>query len=451
MAGEMVAALAIGLLVGFNLGVIIGAWLRKAPNVERLMETVSELQRRMDEWQRATATRQQVQQVQSDLSNAQQTLAQVDRSLQNLTNFTQTSLQPQIAGQLQNALNALSQVQQALQDVHQFLTAQHHPQLTKNLQEVMNKLASSETLLREVSENLRSGQERLSADLSQLRKEVSVAKEIVQGIKEQVHILAALKETTDRVEGTINQLAAILTGRRSGQAGERIVGELLNVVPEDWLERNARIGSGQVEFAIKMPGNYLIPLDSKFVAPELVMQLENGDVAEGHQQLLGRVKREVQRRAQEVAKGYLTDHRVLGFGIAAVPDSVYDLCRDAVKAAAGSHRIVVVPYSLLLPFVLSLYLMAQRLGISRLGRTDQAIGTAITALEQAKQALENMANQITAVSRQRNEALHRVTNTLHLLRRLTHGELALPTEETQRTLETPSQTSEETSPPMPEV
>jgi DNA anti-recombination protein RmuC/gas vesicle protein len=526
MVGEMTFGLAVGGFFGFVLGIIIGAWLRKAPSVERLSETITDLHRRLDELQKTTATQKQVERVQNDLSNAQQTLAQVDRSLQNLVSFSQTSLQPQISQQLQNALDALSRVQQALQDAYQSLTTQHqsseqrhkqlmdnlqmardvlaqsqtllgevnekldsgqkqldtklsqlqevtsnalsrvqqalqdayqsltaqhqsseqrHQQLMDNLQMASKMLASSETLLREVSETLRSGQERLETELNQLRKDLAVAKENVQRINEQVGILTVLQQTAERVEENIKKVVETLTGRRSGQAGEQVVGKLLSAVPDDWLERNIRLGSGQVEFAIKMPGGYLIPLDSKFISPELIAQSES----DGGEQMRRRVRDEVRRRAQEVAK-YLTDHRVLGFGIAAVPDSVYDLCRDAVKAAAHD-RIVVVPYSLLLPFVLSLYLMAQRLGISRLGETDQAIGTAITALEQARQALENMAQQITAVNNQRQKALQQIRETINSFRRLTHGEIALPDTATQPTLEILQQAPEETSPSAPEA
>ncbi|MGC8815567.1 MAG: DNA recombination protein RmuC [bacterium] len=451
MAGEMIAGLAVSLLVGFILGAVVGAWLRKAPNVDRLMETVSELQQRLDEWQQKAATQQQVDRVQSDLSNAQQTLAQIDRSLQNLTSFTQSNFQPQVAQQLQGALNALFQVQQALQDAQQTLFAQaqsdeqRYAQLLSILQAASDALASSGTLLREVSENLKIGQQWLSVELSELQKSVSIAKETILGVAEQVGILTALKETANRIENNINQLTRILTGRKSGQAGERIVVELLGIVPEDWLERNIRLGRGQVEFAVKMPGGYLIPLDSKFVAPELVAQLENETSGKQQQQLLEDAKKKLrgklQERAQEIGK-YLSDPKVLGFGIAAVPDSVYDLCRDAVKTAAQSHRIVVVPYSLLLPFVLSLYLMAQRLGISRLGETDQVIGTAITVLEQAKQALENMGQSITTVSNQRKRALEQVEETLKSLRGLAQGEITLPESPKPLLAETPEQPPE---------
>jgi DNA anti-recombination protein RmuC len=416
MSWEMTFGLAVGGFFGFVLGIIIGAWMRKTSGVERLAEMVTHLQQRLDEWQKTTATQQQVEKVQSDLSGAQQTWAQIDRSLLSLADFTQKNLQI--------ALNGLSRVQQALQDAHQSLAAsgeQRHQQLMSTLQMASNMLASSETLLGEVKEN-------------------------VQRINKQVEILTVLQQTAERVEENINKVVAILTGRRSGQAGEQVVSELLNAVPDDWLERKIKLGSGEVEFAIKMPGGYLIPLDSKFVSPELITQSES----DGGEQMRRRVRDEVRRRAQEVAK-YLTNQRVLGFGIAAVPDSVYDLCRDAVKAAAQSHRIVVVPYSLLLPFVLSLYLMAQHLGISRLRKTDQAIGTAFTALEQARSALEKMTKEINSVSNLQQTALKQVIEAINSLRGLTHGEIALPDTATQPTLEVPQQAPEETSPSAPEA
>lgn len=373
MTGGILVGLTVSGIIGFLLGIIVGVWLRKAP--------YNELQRRLDEWQRTTATQPQVEQVRNGLTNAQNTLAQVDRSLQSLVNFTQNNFQPQVNQQLQQALGELGQVQQAIND----------------------------------------------------------AQQILHNIVEQGRILATLQDTATRVEGNVNQLTAMLTGRRSGQAGERIVSELLSAVPDDWLERNSKLGGGQVEFALKLPGGYLIPLDSKFVTPELLGQLEGNSIAGAPlRHLLNRV----QDRAKEVTK-YLTDPKVLGFGIAAVPDAVYDICRDAVKMAAANHRIVIVPYSLLLPFVLSLYLMAQRLGISgRLSETEQTIGAAQIALQQAKQALENMAKEITSASNQRQRAIEQVERSLNLLSRMNQSEVTLPASQTQLPLEAPERPPE---------
>ncbi|MCX7967556.1 MAG: DNA recombination protein RmuC [Armatimonadetes bacterium] len=433
MANEMLLGLAVGGFAGLVVGIVVTMLFRKAPNVEQLARTVSELQRQLEEWQRTTATQQQVEQVRSNLSSAQTTLAQVETWLRNLVNFTQQNLQPQVNQQLQQALGTLNQVQQALHDARHALSQQsqsdehRHGQLMDNLQTAQKALSSLQTLLGEVSENLRIGQQQLSESLQSLRGDVSVAKETVQSVAEQVKVLTTLQHTALRVEENVNRLTAILTGRRSGQAGEQIVGELLKAIPDDWLERKAKLGTGEVEFAIKMPGGCLIPLDSKFVRPELVEQLEGDEISnERRQNLLRQVRDEVRTKAKEVAERYLSDEKVLGFGIAAVPDSVYDLCRDAVRASAQQHRIVIVPYSLLLPFTLSLYLMAQRLGISRLGVTEQTLGTMKTNLEKAKQTLENMAKGITSVSNQRQQTLQQVEQALVLLSQLTRGDIALP-------------------------
>lgn len=370
-----------GILVGLTVSGIIGFLLGIIVGVWLQKAPYNELQRRLDEWQRMLVTQPQMEQVRNGLTNAQNALAQVDRSIQSLVNFTQNNFQPQVNQQLQQALGELGQVQQSI----------NHAQQT------------------------------------------------LQKITEQGYILATLQDTAARVEGNVNQLTAILTGRRSGQAGERIVSELLSAVPDDWLERNSRLGSGQVEFAIKMPGGYLVPLDSKFVTPELVGQLEGDSIAGAPlRNLLNRV----QDRAKEVAK-YLADPKVLGFGVAAVPDSVYEVCRDAIKTIAANHRIVVVPYSLLLPFVLSLYLMAQRLGISgQLGETEQTIGAAQMALQQAKQALENMAREISSVSNQRQRAIEQVERSLNLLSRMNQSEITLPASQTQLPLEAPERPPE---------
>lgn len=430
MTLETLVGVAIGVAIGLIFGAFIGAWLRKMPNVNQLTEKVADLQRRFDELQHTAATQQQMEQVRSDLSSAQTTLAQVDRTLQTLTNFTQNNLEPLIRDQLQQALNTLVQIQQALHDAQGVLSDQsqsdqhRHTQLVSNLQTAQESLSSLQTLLNKVSEDLRSGQQGLNNALGTLQTDVSVAKEIIQNIAQQVGILEALRQTAIKVEENINRLTSILTGRRSGQAGEQIVSEALKYVPDDWLARNIRLGKGQVEFALKMPGGYLIPLDSKFVASELVAQLEGNG---GQQHLLKQVSEEVRRKAKEVAERYLTDPNVLGFGIAVVPDSAYDLCRDAVRVAAESHRVVVVPYSLLLPYVLSLYLMAQRLGIpTQLNETKQIIGLVRTALEQAKQTLENRKNTLQAVINGWDNVQTQVDKALRELSRLCQDNITLP-------------------------
>jgi len=402
-------------LVSFIVGFLFGKLLFKVPDTKALEQQVSELRRHFEELQQTIATQQQVEHIRSDLTAAQKSLIQVDTRLQSLTEFTQRTFYPQVIEPLQNATKNLGMLDQALNDAKQ------------DLKVAGENLTSIRTMVEEASNNLRSYQEQLINSLHQLQQDLGIVRTTVQNIANEVNILIKLEGTVERIEVNIEQLISILLGRKSGIVGERIVDELLSPIPEDWIERGVKIGDGEVEFAIKMPGNRFIPLDSKFVAPELVMQLEgDGESEEKQKQLEKELNRKLEQRLKEVRK-YLRDEKVLGFGIAAVPDKVYSLCRNAIKRSA-EHNIVVVPYSLLLPFVLSLYMMAQRLGISKMGDTEQVIGTVKTALEEARKSLENMATQVTTISNQREKALSRVQDAIRHISKLIEGEVPIPGE-----------------------
>lgn len=430
-------------LVAVVVGILIGRSLAKAPDVAKLEGQILELQRRMDDWQRTMATQQQIERIQSDLANTQQVLGQVDRMLQNLSIFAQNNLQPQINRQLGDAISILNQVKQALQDAQQSLSdqssshEQRHIQIVSSLQSADSRLAELKTLLDEIDKSVRNGQSLLAGELRDAQTSISIVKEAVGRIENCLKAFPIVEDAIRRIEGDIGQLVATLLGRRVGQIGEQLVGELLSALPEDWLERDVVMGKGKVEFAIKMPGNYLVPLDSKFVAPKLVEQISqllegdgrDSDVEGRLREIEGEISAQVQSRAKEVAR-YLEDSRAFGFGIAAVPDAIYGLCRNAIKSAAERHHIVIVPYSLLLPFSLSLYLIAQRLGISaKLGDSEQAVATALRSLEAARKGMEKMAAELTAASNLRSGALDKINDAIRQLEKLAKGEITLPSEE----------------------
>jgi DNA recombination protein RmuC len=412
---QMSLVIGVIVLASFIVGLLLGKLLFRAPDTKTLEQQVGDLERRLEELQRTVATQQQVELIRSDLTTAQKSLTQADTRLQSLTEFTQRTFYPQVVEQLQNATKTLATLDQALNDAK------------RDLKSAGENITSVKTLVEEASNNLRSYQEQLINNLRELQRDLGIAKATVQEIAMQVNILTGLEKAVGRIEKDIDQLTRILLGRKSGVVGERLVEELLRPIPESWVERNVKVGDGEVEFAIKMPGNRFIPLDSKFVAPDLVAQLEgNGENEEKQKQLEKEVNRQMEQRLREVSK-YLKDERMLGFAIAAVPDSVYSICRSAIKKSA-ERNIVVVPYTLLLPFVLSLYMMAQKLGISRIGDTEQAICTAKTALEEAKKELENMAKEVRAISNQREKALKGVEYAIRHISKLIEGETPIPEE-----------------------
>ncbi len=289
-----------------------------------------------------------------ELQGLKEHVEEVHRKTESLAHF------PDLHAQLDQAREDLTRLNENLKNVHGFLSDTVYQQVTRQIEETLKSLARLEEKLRSASE-----------------------------------------DQIARIEEEIDRISAILLGRRGGAAGERIVEELLSMFPEEWVRRNVQLGEGMVEFAVVLPGGYLVPLDSKFVGAEILAE-QGHEVDPKNSQ---KIRKNIKEQAQKIVK-YLSDPQVPGFGIAAVPDSVYAMCRSAVREVASKHQVVVVPYSLLVPFVLSLYLIAQRLGISvRSTDTQQLIGSARDALRQALENLENMGKEINTVKRQRDRAL----------------------------------------------
>ncbi len=236
-------------------------------------------------------------------------------------------------------------------------------------------------------------------------------KSLVEQANPKVDQIPSLKDDVKRIEKNVDYLTQLLGGRKSGRAAEQLVENLLEVLPQGWIEQKVKMGKGEVEFAIPLPGRFFVPLDSKFV--------ENiEDEAE--------VERKVQQRAREVGK-YLNDEKSAGFGIAAVPDSAYTVCRRAMQKVAKDHSIVIVPYSLLVPYVLSLYLIAHKLGVS-VDSSDltQRVRQAYDAVNHAMKKLGNMENEVKAVNNQRVEALGNLENACRSLKSLLGEEPSPP-------------------------
>lgn len=419
---ELALWIGVAMLVGLALGVGLTLLLRKAPEVQRLEQQIAEMQRRLDEWQRTTATQQQVGEVSHQLGAAQRALVALTENLRNLNEFTQQTLHRQATDQLQQTLTTLSRVNQALDGVAQSLSEHRledigqQRSLEESLGQARTTLGEFKTALMELSETLRSNHQGVTGSLTEVQRILSAVQTLLQ---------TAIDQTIRQINEGVGQLTAILLGRGSGEAGERLAAELLAMLPQDWVRHKVRIGDGEVEFALVMPGGYLVPIDSKFVGAELVAAFEAKNET-ARQDLERKLRERVQSRAREIAEKYLTDHQVLGFGVAAVPDSIYGASLRALPDAFR-HKVVLVPYSLLVPFSLSLYLMAQRLGIStRLSDTEQAIGTATVALQQAIRELENMGREITSVSNQKDRALGYLRRAERSLSSLQGNEPALP-------------------------
>jgi DNA anti-recombination protein RmuC len=103
-----------------------------------------------------------------------------------------------------------------------------------------------------------------------------------------------------------------------------------------------------------------LPIDSKWTSVAELEELETADAPEERRRLAEAVAREVRTRARELGR-YLDPERTLALAVLAVPDAVL-AAAPRVQSDGWRDGVLVVPYSLALPFVLSLYRLAVRYG-----------------------------------------------------------------------------------------
>ena len=166
----------------------------------------------------------------------------------------------------------------------------------------------------------------------------------------------------DQAADSLRRLEAVVAGSSTrGAAGENILARALTQLPPDLLELNVAFGNKIVEYALRLPGGRYLPIDSKWTSVGVLERLDACEVQpQERKRLVDQVVRDVRGRIKEMTK-YLDPERTLSLGLLAVPDAVYTA---APEAHADGYRegILVVPYSLALPYVLALYRLTLRFG-----------------------------------------------------------------------------------------
>lgn len=207
----------------------------------------------------------------------------------------------------------------------------------------------------------------------------------------------------------LQRLTAVLLGSAtSGASGERVTREMLSHLPAQWLVTNHAVGGKRVEFAIRLPDNLLLPVDSKVVAQarlDLLAQAAEGD----RERLAAEIVRDVESRVAEVRQ--YVDERTPGFAIAAIPDAAYALCGSILADAYHKYHALLVPYSLLGPFILMVHAQHHPKGANL---DDAYVAQLLTAVEAHLVTAQNELNG------RLSEGITRLTNARAALQ----GELA---------------------------
>ena len=204
----------------------------------------------------------------------------------------------------------------------------------------------------EMRSQLATGGQLQDASASELRERLGQTHAAVEGFRS---ALAARQQMEDEAHRSLRRLESIIAGSSTrGAAGENILEEAIHHLPADMLQRNAWVGGKVVEFALRLPGGKLLPIDSKWTAMQGLEALAMPDLEPGRRaQLVAQVEKEVERRIRDVSQ-YIDPASTTPWALAAIPDAAYSVCRSAFAEAHRRH-VIIVGYSLALPYVLALY------------------------------------------------------------------------------------------------
>jgi len=162
------------------------------------------------------------------------------------------------------------------------------------------------------------------------------------------------QELEGRTAESIRRLETIIAGTQTkGAAGENILEMVFAKLPADWQVRNFRVGDKAVEFGLRLPNNLVLPIDSKWAATNLLEQFVACDDLNEQQKLKAQIEAAVLERAKEVRK-YIDPNLTVNFGVAAVPDAIYDLC-CGIQADVFQLNVVLVSYSMFVPYLLLVF------------------------------------------------------------------------------------------------
>lgn len=173
-------------------------------------------------------------------------------------------------------------------------------------------------------------------------------------VHESLERLKTYAETRQAIEQktseAINRLEMVIAGTQSkGSAGENIVEMVFAKLPIEWQERNFVVNGKSVEFGLRLPNQLILPIDSKWPATHLVEQFAAAEDPMEKRRLKSEIERSVLQKAREVSK-YIDPHVTMTFGLAVIPDAVYDLSAG-VQVEAFQMNVVLVSYSMFVPYL----------------------------------------------------------------------------------------------------
>ena len=217
-----------------------------------------------------------------------------------------------------------------------------------------------------------------------IREELARAKTDLTELQAQARARQELERGTSE---SIKRLEAVIAGTQSkGSAGENILEIMFAKLPAEWQERNFTVGNKTVEFGLRLPNKLILPIDSKWAATNLLERFINCNDTVEQQGLKCEIEKEVLKKAKEVQK-YIDPNLTVDFGVAVIPDAVYDLC-CGILTDAFKLKVILVSYSMFVPYLLLVMESTRKMALS----VDEA--KLRTFLDTAQASINAMSSEI---------------------------------------------------------
>jgi DNA recombination protein RmuC len=193
-----------------------------------------------------------------------------------------------------------------------------------------------------------------SAEVREVRERLGQATAVLEGVRAAV---SARQQVEDDARQSLRRLEAVIAGSSTrGAAGENILEEAFRHLPPEMVQRNLWVKGKVCEFGLRLPGGKLLAIDSKWTSSAELEEISLPEVDLSRRgQLATVIEKEVERRIREVSQ-YIDPDTTAPFALAAVPDGAYAVCRAAFAEGHRRH-VIIVGYSMALPYLLALYQM----------------------------------------------------------------------------------------------
>ncbi len=244
----------------------------------------------------------------------------------------------------------------------------------------------------------------ISEKLSQLEPVSQAVTNIQRDLTQLQAYTRARQDLERQTAESIRRLEMVIAGTQTkGAAGENILEAVFAQLPIEWQVRNFRVGDKAVEFGLRLPNNLVLPIDSKWPATHLLEQFAAADDPQDQQRIKAQIEKAVLDKAKEVRK-YIDPNVTVNFGVAVVPDGVYDLSAG-IYVDVFRLNVALVSYRMFVPYLLLVFQTvletSQSFDVQRL---DAYLRSAEESIQAAQEELEGrFSRAITMLTNSRNE------------------------------------------------